>query len=166
MIADERFLALGKELPPLMEVPAGLSFTRVRLSSRLAWLAGHGPSREKKPPEFDYMGKVGKELTKEQGYAAARLVGLNLLVSLRHAAGSLDRITQVLQMLGAVNSAAGFTAQSFVMNGCSDLMVEIFGEAGRPARMAFGAAELPFNMTVEASMVVEMLAGASDGQGC
>lgn len=152
---DQIFSALGDGIPPLTEVPAGLSFTQIRLTGTTAWLAGHGPNRIKKPPEFDFVGKVGQELTKEEGYAAARLVGLNLLVTLRHALGTLDRVTQVIQVIGAINCVPGFTGQSFVLNGCSDLLQAIFGENGRPARMAFGAAELPFGMAIEASMVVE-----------
>ncbi|MGJ0508203.1 MAG: RidA family protein [Methylocystis sp.] len=156
MSADIKFLALGKEIPELMPPPPDLSFVSVRLAGNLVWLAGHGPNRMKKPPEFDYVGKVGRDLTKEEGYAAARLVGLNLLVSLRNGIGTLDRVKQILQVVGAVNSAPSFTAQSFVVNGCSDLLVSIFGEEGKPARMAFGASELPFNMAVEASMTVEL----------
>lgn len=156
MSADKKFLALGNEIPDLTPPPAELSFVQVRVAGNLAWLAGHGPNRTKKPPEFDYVGKVGRDLTKEEGQAAARLVGLNLLVSLRHVIGTLDRVKQVLQVVGAVNSAPDFTAQSFVLNGCSDLLVSIFGESGKPARMAFGAAELPFNMAVEANMIVEL----------
>jgi len=152
--ADDRFQALPDEKPPLMQVPAGLSFVNVRRSAGLIWLAGHGPSLTKRPPEFDYIGKVGRDLTKEQGYAAARLVGLNLLVSLRAALGSLDHVETILQAIGAVNSAEDFSQQSFVLNGCTDLLVEVFQDAGRPARMAFGAYMLPFNMAVEASMVV------------
>jgi enamine deaminase RidA (YjgF/YER057c/UK114 family) len=152
--ADERFLALPDEKPPLMQVPAELSFVTVRRSPGLIWLAGHGPNLKKQPPKFDYTGKVGRDLTKEQGYKAARLVGLNLLVSLRVALGSLDYIDTVLQVIGAVNSAEGFDQQSYVVNGCTDLMVEVFKDAGRPARMALGVHMLPFNMAVEASMVV------------
>jgi enamine deaminase RidA (YjgF/YER057c/UK114 family) len=157
MTPDETFLKLDKEIPDLMPIPANYSFAQVRTSGNVVWLAGHGPNRVKKPPEFDYVGKIGSDLSKEHGYAAARLVGLNLLVSLRHALGTLDRVKQVLQVIGAVNSAPGFTNQSFVLNGCSDLLVAIFGEAGKPARMAFGAYELPFDMAVEASMVVEVI---------
>lgn len=157
MSADERFLALGEEIPELMLPPSDLSFVQVRLMGNLVWLAGHGPNRAKKPPEFDFVGKVGSDLTKEEGQAAARLVGLNLLVSLRNAIGSLDRVKQVLQVVGAINSAPDFTAQSFVLNGCSDLMVAIFADGGKPTRMAFGAFELPFNMAVEASMTVELI---------
>ncbi len=155
MSPDELFLALGNEIPPPVAVPPNLSFTPIRLSHGVAWLAGHGPNRVKQPPEFDYVGKVGAQLTAEEGYAAARLVGLNLLVTLRAALGSLNRVTQILQLSVGVNCVPGFVRQSFVANGCSDLMVQIFAAAGAPARMAFGAAEMPFGMAVEANLVVE-----------
>ena len=87
---------------------------------------------------------------------AARLVGLNLLVTLRQAIGTLDNVRQILQVVGGINSATGFTEQSIVLNGLTDLLVEIFREQARCARMAFGAAEMPFNMAVEANMVVEV----------
>jgi enamine deaminase RidA (YjgF/YER057c/UK114 family) len=154
--ADERFLALPDEKPPVMQVPAGLSFVNLRRSAGLVWLAGHGPNLAKRPPEFDYVGKVGRDLSPIEGKAAARLVGLNLLVSLRAVLGSLDYVDTVLQVVGAINSAEDFDQQSIVLNGCTDLMVQVFQDSGRPARMAFGAYVLPFNMAVEASMVVSL----------
>jgi enamine deaminase RidA (YjgF/YER057c/UK114 family) len=160
--ADARFLALPDEMPPLLKVPAELSFVNVRRSADRIWLAGHTPNRKMQPPQFDYTGKVGRDLTKEEGYDAARLVGLNLLVSLRNAIGSLDRVGAVLQVIGMVNSASGFTEQSYVINGCTDLMVSVFQDAGRPTRMVFGAFELPFNIAVEASMVVEIRPASAD----
>lgn len=156
MSADRRFLELGEEIPPLLEPPPSLSFVTYRQSGTTIWLAGHSPSRHKRPPEFDFVGKIGRDLTRRDGYAAARLVGLNLLVTLRHALGSLDRIRQVLTVTGAINSGPGFTDQSYVLNGCSDLFEEIFGSTGKPARMAFGASELPFDMAVEANLVAEV----------
>lgn len=139
-----------------MPPPPDLSFAQVRLVGYIAYLAGHGPNRAKKPPEFDFVGKLGRDLSRDEGNAAARLVGLNLLVTLRSTIRSLDRVRQIRQLTGAINSAPGFTTQSYVLNGCSDLFVEIFGDCGKPATMAFGAAELPFNMAVEANMIVEL----------
>jgi enamine deaminase RidA (YjgF/YER057c/UK114 family) len=155
---DARFLSLGAEIPPPIQVPGTFSFVLVRVEANTAYLAGHGPNRLKQPPEFDYVGKVGSDLTTADAYAAARLCGLNLLVSLRDAVGTLDRVTQVLQLFGAVNSAPGFVDQSTVLNGCSDLLVQIFGGAGKPARMSVGVNELPFGMAVEASMIVGLRA--------
>lgn len=159
MTADQKFQALSTEIPPPLIIPGDLSFCLVRVSGNIAYLSGHGPNRSKRPPEFDYAGKVGGKLSIGDGYAAARLVGLNLLVSLRNAIGSLDHVTQVLHVVGAINSERGFTGQSFVLNGCSDLFVSIFGDRGKPTRMAFGAYELPFGMAVEASMIVEISQG-------
>lgn len=157
--ADRRFLTLGDAIPPLQKPPPGLSFATWRRSGSIVYLAGHGSSHRQRPPQFDYVGKVAADLSLEQGVAAARLVGLNLLVTLREAIGSLDRVGQVLRLDGLVASAPGFTGQSAVINGCSDLMVQIFGDAGAPARLAYGVSELPFNMAVEAAMTVELTEG-------
>lgn len=154
--ADARFLALADARPPPLVIPPRFSFAVVQRSPGLVWLSGHGPSLKKTPPEFDYVGKVGAELSPEDGYVAARLVGLNLLVSLRTAVDSLDAVSAVTQLIVAVNSAPGFTGQAVVANGCSDLLAEVLGASARPARMAFGAAELPFGMAVEASMVAAL----------
>jgi enamine deaminase RidA (YjgF/YER057c/UK114 family) len=100
------------------------------------------------------LGKVGGNLTLEQGVEAARIVGLNLLAVLRAELGSLDRVTRVVKLLGMVNCAPGFNQTPAVINGCSDLLVEVFGDAGRHARSAVGMAELPFDIAVEAELVV------------
>ncbi len=156
--AEARFRSLRDEKPALMQIPAKLSFVRARRSADLVWLAGHGPNLRKQPPDFDYKGKVGRDLTRKQGYEAARLVGLNLLVSLRAELGCLDYVESIVQVVGAINSANDFTKQSYVLNGCTDLMVEVFEDRGKPARMAFGVRALPFNMAIEASMVVRLFA--------
>jgi enamine deaminase RidA (YjgF/YER057c/UK114 family) len=154
--ADARFLRLPDEKPPLMQVPAGFSFATVRMSPGLVWLAGHGPNLREHPPKFDYIGRIGRDLAIEEGKAAARLVGLNLLVSLRAALSSLNYVDCVLQVTVAINSADDFDQQSDVANGLTDLMMEVFQDAGRPARMALGAHVLPFNMAVEGSMIVSI----------
>jgi enamine deaminase RidA (YjgF/YER057c/UK114 family) len=101
-------------------------------------------------------GKVGAELTEEQGYRAARETILNSLAVLRSEVGSLDRVTRVVKLVGWVNSAPGFTRQPWVINGASDLLVEIFGDAGKHARSSVGANELPFNIPVEIELIVEV----------
>lgn len=154
---QERFEALGEELPPAVVIPPQFSFRAARQYGNLLFLSGHGPNGKKMPPEFDYQGKVGADLTPQEGYAAARLVGLSLLRSVEREVGSLDHVAAIVEVLGAVNSAPGFIGQSVVLNGCTDLLVQIFGEeAGKPARMAFGAAELPFNMAIEIRMTVAL----------
>jgi enamine deaminase RidA (YjgF/YER057c/UK114 family) len=117
----------------------------------LLFLSGAGPA----PSEP--RGKVGKELTLEQGYQGARSTCLNLLAATRAALGTLDKVKRIVKVLGMVNSAPGFTDQPKVINGCSDLMVEVFGEAiGKHARSAVGMAELPFNIPVEVEMIIEV----------
>ncbi len=124
-------------------------------TGNLLFVAGHGPLRaEGKAPAA---GRLGRELTTEQGYQVAREVGLNLLATTRAALGSLDKVKRVVKVLGMVRSAEGFTEQPKVINGFSDLMVEVFGEAiGKHARSAVGMAELPMGIPVEIEMVLEV----------
>jgi len=103
-----------------------------------------------------FQGKVGADLTVEQGKEAARACALNALAVVRDLAGSLDRVKRVVKLLVFVNSAPGFTEQPQVANGASELMLEIFGDAGRHARSAVGAGELPLNAAVEVELVVEL----------
>ena len=121
----------------------------------LLFLSGHGPLRTDGKPSA--RGKVGRELTVEQGYQVAREVGHSLLATTRAHLGSLDKVRRVVKVLGMVNSADGFGDQPKVINGFSDLMVEIFGEAvGKHARSAVGMAELPMGIPVEIEMVLEV----------
>lgn len=154
MGAEARLKELGIELP---EVPKPIAnYVRSVRVGTLLFLAGHGPQRDGRQVSI---GKVGRDLTVEEGAQAARLVGLNLLASTREALGSLDRVKRIVKVLGMVNSADGFGDQPKVMNGFSDLMVEVFGEAGRHARSAVGMAELPMGISVEIEMIVEMADG-------
>ena len=134
--------------PPVAPVANYVPAVRV---GNLLFLSGSGP--DPSTPR----GKVGKDLSLEQGYQAARSVGLNLLATARATLGSLDRVKRIVKVLGMVNSAPGFTDQPKVINGFSDLMVEVFGEAiGKHARSAVGMAELPFNIPVEIEMILEV----------
>jgi enamine deaminase RidA (YjgF/YER057c/UK114 family) len=156
MGAEARIKQLGIELPG---VPAPIAnYVRSARVGNLLFLAGHGPSKDGK---HLYIGKVGRELSIEEGQQAARLVGLNLLASTREALGSLDRVKRVVKVLGMVNSADGFGDQPKVINGFSDLMVDVFGEAGRHARSAVGMAALPMGISVEIEMIVEIADGAT-----
>ncbi len=103
-----------------------------------------------------YEGKVGSDLTVEQGYEAARQVMINLLNVLKEHIGDLDRVKQVVKLLGFVNSADGFAEQPYVINGASELLVQVFGEKGKHARSAISSNELPFNTPVEIEMIVEI----------
>ena len=136
-------------LPPVPK-PQG-NYIRAVRSGNLLFTAGSGPGPA--APK----GKLGREVTVEQGYDAARLCGLNLLAAVRENLGSLDKVTRVVKVLGMVNSADGFGDQPKVVNGCSDLLVEVFGEAiGKHARSAVGMAALPNNICVEIEMVLEV----------
>ena len=124
-------------------------------AGNLLFVSGHGPLRTDGKPAV--RGKVGRELSVEQGYQVAREVGLSLLATTRASLGSLDKVKRVVKVLGMVNSADGFGDQPKVINGFSDLMVEVFGEAiGKHARSAVGMAELPMGIPVEIEMVLEV----------
>ena len=151
MGAEARLKALGIELPT---APRSMgTYATAAQSGNLLFLSGHGPVRDGR---VVYQGKVGRDLTIEQGQAAARLTGLNLLATARDALGSLDRVRRVVKVLGMVQCADDFTEHPRVINGFSDLMVEIFGEAGRHARSAVGMGSLPFGITVEVEMILEV----------
>jgi enamine deaminase RidA (YjgF/YER057c/UK114 family) len=143
----------GITLPP-PSTPLANYVGAVR-TGNLLYLAGHGPIVTGGRPSV--RGKVGRDLTLEQGYQAAREVGLCLLATTRAALGSLDRVQRVVKVLGMVNCADDFGDQPKVINGCSDLMVEVFGEAiGRHARSAVGMAGLPLGIPVEIEMILEV----------
>jgi enamine deaminase RidA (YjgF/YER057c/UK114 family) len=121
----------------------------------LLFVAGHGPIQEGGKPRV--RGKLGRELSVEQGYQVAREVGLSLLATARANLGTLDKVKKIVKVLGMVNSADGFGDQPKVINGFSDLMVEVFGEAiGKHARSAVGMAELPGGIPVEIEMILEV----------
>lgn len=151
--ADKRFLALGEEIPKAFPVPPQFSFVSVKVVAGMAWVSGHGPNRIKAPPEFDYVGQIGRELSLADGVAAARLAGLNMLVSLRRALGSLDVVQNILRCDCMVSSAPEFDLQSVVANGCTDLLRDVFREKGLASRTAMGTQSLPFGMAVETSLV-------------
>jgi enamine deaminase RidA (YjgF/YER057c/UK114 family) len=158
MRIEERLAALGLALPAPVQVPAGLRvpFAWVRVRGNRAYISGHVPQQPDgafAPP----FGKVGAEVSVEEGYQAARLIALGMLGSLQRALGDLDRVTAWLRVLGMVNSAPGFGRQPQVINGFSDLIVELYGpQVGTHARSAVGMAELPFNVPVEIEAEVEI----------
>jgi enamine deaminase RidA (YjgF/YER057c/UK114 family) len=153
MGAEDRVSERGIVLPSPPS-PRANYVSAVRTGS-LLFLAGHGPYR---PDGTMTLGKVGGDLSLEQGRDAARLVGLNLLATIQRELGSLDRVTRVVKVLGMVNTAPGFVESPAVINGCSDVLVEVFGpEIGSHARSAVGVAELPFNIAVEIEMICEVI---------
>ena len=152
MSAEARIKELGLTLPPPPK-PMGNYVPGVRVGN-LLFLSGHGPTRVDGVAAA--RGKVGRDLSLEDGYKAAREVGINLLGTARTLLGSLDKVKRVVKVLGMVNSAEGFGDQPKVINGFSDLMVEVFGENGRHARSAVGMAELPSGIPVEIEMILEV----------
>jgi enamine deaminase RidA (YjgF/YER057c/UK114 family) len=153
MGADARLKELNLTLPqPATPIANYVGAVR---TGNLLFVAGHGPIR--RDGKMSSVGKLGRELTTEQGYQVAREVGLNLLATVRASLGSLDRVKRIVKVLGMVRSAEGFGDQPKVINGFSDLMVEVFGEAiGKHARSAVGMAELPSGIPVEIEMVLEV----------
>jgi hypothetical protein len=155
---EERLKSMGLFLPPPARPPKGvvLPFQFVRIAGRRALISGHGPQN----PDGTFaepLGKLGRELTLEQGYAAARLTALSILGSLQRAIGDLDRIAAWVRVFGMVNSAPEFMQQPSVINGFSDLILDLFGpEIGAHSRSAVGMAELPFNIPVEIEGEVEL----------
>ena len=149
MSAEDRLHELGIDLPPVL--PPVANFVRARQVGDLLFLSGHGPVR---PDGSRVVGKVDGEVGMEDAKAAARLTGVNLLATARAHLGSLDRVAGVVKVLGMVNSSPGFGRQPEVMDGFSDLMVEVFGEEGRHTRSAVGMAELPFGIPVEIEMIL------------
>jgi enamine deaminase RidA (YjgF/YER057c/UK114 family) len=149
MSADQRLADLGLTLPPSPK-PAG-NYVPFRLAGNLLFLAGVGPHRA----DGSMMtGKVGADVSIEQAYEAAKLCGLNLLVNTIAAIGTLERVETVLKVLGMVNAVPDFTQHPEVINGCTDLFVQVFGEAGRPARAAVGMGSLPRNISVEVEAIM------------
>lgn len=148
---EQRITALGLVLPPPMQPPPGivLPFAFVRVIGDRALISGHGPQHADGSIARP-LGKVGRDLTVQQGYTAARLTGLSMLGSLQRALGDLDRITAWGRVFGMVNSTLWFNNQPSVINGFSDLVLEVFGpEVGAHARSAVGMAGLPFDIPVE-----------------
>lgn len=154
MSPEDRLKQLGITLPPPPQPVA--SYVPAVQVGNLLFMSGTGPLREGKPA---FRGRVGETLTLEEGMEAARLTMLNLLSTLRHTLGSLDRVERIVKLLGFVNSAPDFTQQPQVINGASELLLQIFGERGQHARSAIGTSALPFGIPVEIEMIVQVSLG-------
>lgn len=148
MSAEAKIQELGLELPPV-PAPAG-NYVHAVQTGNLLYLAGKGPI------DSNAKGKVGADVSVEDAYQHARQVGLTLLAVMKQELGSLDRVTRIVKVLGMVNGAPDFGQQPQVINGCSDLFVEVFGDAGRHARSAVGMGSLPNQITVEIEVIVEV----------
>jgi enamine deaminase RidA (YjgF/YER057c/UK114 family) len=148
---EERLRELGLEIPE--PAPPIANYVPAVRTGNLVFLSGHGP---RQAGTYVYLGKLGRELSVDDGYRAAQVVILSALASLKAEIGDLDRVRRVVKLLGMVNSAPDFHDQPAVINGASDLLVDIFGDAGRHARSAVGMAELPMGISVEIELVVEV----------
>ncbi len=148
MSAEARLKELGIVLPPLPKPVA--NYLPYRLAGNILYLAGQGPREN----GVNLPGKLGKDISVEEGYRRARLVGLGLLAAMRDALGSLDRVDYIVKLLGMVNAVPDFNDSPKVINGCSDLFVEVFGDAGRHARSAVGNVMLPNQISVEIEGIV------------
>ena len=149
---ESRLEHLGISLPA-EPVPIANYVPGVR-TGNLVYLSGLGPAS--RPDGTAPSGKVGRDLTTEEGYEAARLTGINILARMKGELGDLDRVRRVVKLLGMVNSAPDFNQQPAVVNGCSDLLVEVFGDRGRHARSAVGMASLPNDIPVEIEIIIEV----------
>ena len=147
---EERIKDLGIDIGTPTTPVTGANYVPAVRAGSLLFLSGHVP------PAGTFVGKVGRDLTAEEGYQAARAVGTNLLATIKANLGDLNRVARIVKVLGMVNSAEGFTQQSVVINGCSDLLPDIFGEDGRHARSSVGMAELPGGASVEIELIVEV----------
>lgn len=156
MIIESKLADMGLSLPPPIKLPPGLvlPFSFARVHAGIAYISGHGPQAADGSVAGPF-GKLGAEVTVEQGYAAARAVALSMLGSLKRELGDLDRVRAWLRLHGMVNSMPDFSQQPAVINGCSDLILALYGdERGAHARSAVGMAALPFNMCVEIEAAV------------
>ena len=148
---DAKLKELGIELTK--PSPPVANYVNITQSGKILFLAGKGPNK----PEGGYVtGKVGRDLTVEEGYAAAQLVGIAQLSVLKDHLGDLNKVKRILKVKGMVNSTSDFTNHPEVINGYSDMMVSVFGEKGKHARAAVGMGSLPSNIAVEIEMIVEV----------
>jgi len=148
---EARIKELGIQL--IKPTPPIANYVKAVRVGNLIFLAGHGPD---KPEGGMVTGKVGGELTMEQGRDAARLTGISLLSTLKGEIGDLNKVKRIVKVLGMVNAVPAFDKHPQVMNGFSDLMVEVFGENGKHARSSVGVSSLPNNIAVEIEMIVEL----------
>jgi enamine deaminase RidA (YjgF/YER057c/UK114 family) len=152
---DDRLTELGLTLPAPFAPPPGVEFKfdLVRVHGGLAYVSGHLPVDGDR---VLVQGKVDADVSVEEAHEAARLTGLSILASLKQELGDLDRVTGWVKALGLVNCSPGFSKTPAVINGFSELILEVWGDAGRHSRSAIGAAELPFDVPVEVEAIVEV----------
>lgn len=149
--AEQRIIDLGIEL--IMPNPPTANYLKSKRIGNMVYLAGHGPD---KPDGGQVIGKLGADLTLEEGVEAARFTGISLLSSLKAEIGDLNKVKNIVRAQGMVNADPSFMQHSQVINGYSDLMVAVFGDKGKHARAAIGMSSLPNNIAVEIDMIVEV----------
>ena len=145
-----RLKTLGIDLPP--PGPPAAAYVMAATTGNTVFLSGHIAKKEGKP----WVGKLGKDLDTDTGKAAARAIAIDLLASLQNHLGSLDKVKRIIKVMGLVNSTDQYTEQHLVINGCSELLFEVFGEAGKHARSAFGVAQIPLGACVEIELIAEI----------
>ncbi len=147
MRIEQKLESLGITLPPATK-PGG-SYVSTVQTGNLLFVSGHA--------SVEHRGKLGRDVTMQQGYQIAREVAVSLLGTIHDALGDLDRVARIVKLLGLVNSTENFTEQPQVINGASELFVEVFGEGGRHARSAIGVAQLPLSSAVEIELILEIV---------
>ena len=151
-VAERRIESMGLSLPTAAKPVA--NYVRCVEVGDMLYVSGTGPGTW--PDGTPCVGKLGHDMTVDRGYEAAKLVGLNLLATLKEHLGDLDRVGRLVKLLGMVNAASGFADHPQVINGCSDLLVEVLGDKGRHARSAVGMGSLPSGIPVEIEMIVQV----------
>jgi enamine deaminase RidA (YjgF/YER057c/UK114 family) len=146
----ERLQSLGIQLPPAG--PPAAAYVMAVTSGNTVFLSGNIAKRDGKP----WVGKLGKDMDTENGKAAARSVAIDLMATLHNHLGSLDKVKRIVKVMGLVNSTDQYTEQHLVINGCSELLFEVFNEAGKHARSAFGVAQIPLGACVEIELIAEI----------
>ena len=152
MLVEKKLKELGIEL--FLDIKPIGSYVPFVQTGNLIYVSGQGPSIEGK--YVDYIGKVGSDISKEKAKEAARITAVNLISILKNAAGDLDRIKKIVSVHGYVNSTPDFNEQPYVIDGASELLIELFGEKGKHARCALSALSLPLNICVEIELIAEV----------
>lgn len=147
---DSRLKTLGIDLPP--PGPPAAAYVMAATTGNTVFVSGHIAKRDGKP----WVGKLGQNMDTETGNAAARSIAIDLMATLQHHLGSLDKVKRIVKVMGLVNSTSEYTEQHLVINGCSELLFEVFGEVGKHARSAFGVAQIPLGACVEIELVAEI----------
>jgi len=146
----DRLKSLGIELPPAG--PPAAAYVMAATTGNTVFLSGHIAKKDGKP----WAGKLGKDMDTEAGKAAARSIAIDLIATLQNHLGSLGKVKRIVKVMGLVSSTDQYTEHHLVINGCSELLVEVFGDAGKHARSAFGVAQIPLGACVEIELIAEI----------